>query len=318
MFIDRAVASPVPLTAANPPLATTKLTEEVFRSFAIAGTGLTFAAGLSPFAIVCEGHAESATVASMTKKAELAEAGTTMTLADASRLVSTDVRFPTSPQVAAEKLYGWSVVIDVFHGVDHDVSKAVRNFVIEVGPALHRAYEQYAATTALGLDIVNRILYEAQQEYFVYVIDLASGKTPACPTFSAVINAVRSFRFGSLSEYPSSWLSLLPASARGSTTEARSSPRHLTGSVATFNSNADQHLLARFEASPHNRVSDMMSGHDVAIPKHGGKDVCLVWALKGQCSTNCSRKDQHVRYSRDTVAKIHTLMDECGVANPQP
>ena len=319
MFNSRAGSSEVPLTTANPPLATTKLTEEVFRSFAIAGTGLTFAAGLTPFAVVCEGHAESATIASMTKKAELAEAGTTMTLADASRLVSTDVRFPTSPQVAAEKLYGWSVVIDVFHGINHDVSRAVRNFVIEVGPALHRAYEQYAATPALGMDIVNRILYEAQQEYFVYVTDLAAGLAPRCPTFSSVIGAVRSFRFGSLSDYPSSWLVLLPAGSRPSpASEVRASPRHLTGSVATFNPNADQRLLARFEASPHNRVSDMMSGHDVAIPKHDGKDVCLVWALKGQCSTNCARKNQHVRYSRDTIAKIHSLMDECGVANSQP
>jgi len=75
MFNARAGSSEVPLTTANPPQVTTKLTEEVFRSFSIAGTGLTFAAGLTPFAVVCEGHSESAMIASMTKKAELAESG---------------------------------------------------------------------------------------------------------------------------------------------------------------------------------------------------------------------------------------------------
>ena len=39
-----------------------------------------------------------------------------MSLADATALTSDDVRFLTQPYVAVEKLYAWSVIVDVFHG----------------------------------------------------------------------------------------------------------------------------------------------------------------------------------------------------------
>jgi hypothetical protein len=50
-----------PLTAGCLPLATTKMTDQVFRSFKPACTGISFREGLSPFACVCEGDAESQT-----------------------------------------------------------------------------------------------------------------------------------------------------------------------------------------------------------------------------------------------------------------
>ena len=57
LFQERCAASAtIPLTAANSPLATTTLVDDVFRSFSPAGSGLIFGKGLSPFAIVCEGH----------------------------------------------------------------------------------------------------------------------------------------------------------------------------------------------------------------------------------------------------------------------
>ena len=53
LFRERAQASMVPLTASQSPLATTKLVDDVFRNFTPASTGLVFASGLTPFAIVC-------------------------------------------------------------------------------------------------------------------------------------------------------------------------------------------------------------------------------------------------------------------------
>ena len=100
------VTSTVPLTLASAPLASTKLVDQVFRSLDPAGSGVEFAAHLSPFAVVCEGHAEHVTVLRMVKQAERAESGSTMSLDDANRLATTDVRFPSAPQIAAEKLYG--------------------------------------------------------------------------------------------------------------------------------------------------------------------------------------------------------------------
>ena len=137
LFRERAQASPVPLTASQAPLATTKLVDGVFRNFTPAGTGLTFACYLTPFAIVCEGHAEAFANRRLMKKAEISEGGTSMSLQDAESISSADVKFPSTACFAGEKLHGWSVVIDVFHGVAHDVATRVRNFVIAVVPHLH-------------------------------------------------------------------------------------------------------------------------------------------------------------------------------------
>ena len=79
----------------------------------------------------------------MVKQAERAESGSTMSLDDANRLATTDVRFPSAPQIAAEKLYGWSILVDLFHGPNQAISTAGCTFVINGGPALHRVHDQH-------------------------------------------------------------------------------------------------------------------------------------------------------------------------------
>ena len=321
LFAERAVASAVPLTAASAPLATTKLVDDVFRSFRPSGTGLTFGQGLTPFAIVCEGHKEMAEVRKLVKQAELTEAGTSMTLHDAETLTTADVRFPSTAQVGAEKLYGWSVAIDVFHGNTHAVAVSIRSFSVDVGPCLHRIFEQLADSPAVGMDLVNRVLFEAQQDYFQWATAVANGQTGVTiPTFGTIRQKVLSYRVDSLSPLPAGWYSMVDAPlssrrARGTTTET--SPRQQAGAVATFNRDADPLLMRRFRDSSHTTISGMMEGKEVTVPKHANKDVCLVWALKGQCSATCKRKDQHVRYSRNTTTQLHQFLDACGVPNPQ-
>ena len=320
MFSERASVSAVPLTQASAPLATTKLVEDVFRNFRVSTTGLAFAEGLSPYSIVCEGHSEMATVRKMIKQAEIAEGGTSVSLADAERLTSSDVRFPTEPQVAAEKLYGWSVLIDVFHGATHPISVSVRNFVIAVGPALHRIRDQMGQTPAIGMDLVNRVLFEAQQEYFDYLNRLArstAAARPGCPDFHLIQNKVETFRASSLSPLPVSWYSLVdapsPASDSRPNREQARSPAGRAGAIPTFNSWADSALMARFRDSGFSSIKAMMEGKDVAIPKKEGKNVCLAWALKGGCGSGCKRGDMHVEYKRDTNQALNKFLTKCGV-----
>ena len=310
------------MTLSNAPLATTKMVDDVFRSLNPSSTGLTFGAGLTPFAMVCEGHQEMAAVSKLIKQAELAEAGTSMSLADADRLTSSDVRFPTNAQTAAEKLWAWSIMVDIFHGVSHEIAMSVRRFVIAVGPALHRIAEQSAENPAIGMDLVCRVLYEAQQDYFVYLAALAPSPVGVvCPTFNHIENKVLTYRAGSLAPLPASWYAMLDAPktvrTRNDTSSSSVSPRSQVGAAPTFNQNPDARLLHRFSESGHSTISSMMNGHEVAIPKIGGKPVCLVWALKGECSSSCKRKAQHKTYPRTVVNDIHGLMDTCGVANPQ-
>ncbi len=108
----------------------------------------------------------------MVKQAELAEAGSSMSLADASRLIMTDVRFPFDPQVGAEKLYGWSIILDLFHGSNQPMLDVIRDFVIGTGPALHRIAEQHVDNPA-GMDLVCHVMFEVQQEYFMWANDVA-------------------------------------------------------------------------------------------------------------------------------------------------
>ena len=321
-FVQQAQTSRVPLNSGCAPMATTKLVDEVFRSFRPGSTGLTFGVGLSPFSIVCEGHAEMNQVTKMIKQAELTEAGTSVSLADAERIVATDVRFPTTARVAEEKLYGWSVVMDVFHGAAHDVCRSTRAFVIEVGPLLHRLCDQVADSPGVGMDLVCRVLYEAQQEYFEYVNGLAGGRAVTVPTYSNILGRVRTFRAASLCPLPASWYALVdapsdpnrrsannPNRGEGSATRPRAGP--------TFNTHADRGLLRRFRDSGHATISDMMRGHSPTIPTHNGQEVCLAWALKGECTAACRRHGNHVRYGRNTNQEIHGLMDTCGVASSQ-
>jgi hypothetical protein len=72
-----------------------------------------------------------------------------------------------------------------------------------------------------------------------------------------------------------------------------------------FNPHADRAVLKRFRESEFSNISNMMEGKDVTIPKHSNKDVCLVWALKGECSAGCKRKSQHVR----TTHKVRSPRD---------
>jgi hypothetical protein len=170
------------------------------------------------------------------------------------------------------------------------------------------------------MDHVCRVLYEAQQDYFAYMVALANDVPVACPTFGHISSKVLSYRTGSLSELPASWYTLLQGPRTGKPkrdTGDSNSSRSQAGTVATFNQNPDTRLVKRFRDSNHATISAMMQGHDVTIPKHKGKAVCLVWALKGECSATCKRKDLHVRYPGDTTAKIHDLLTACGVANPQ-
>ena len=104
--------------------------------------------------MVCNGHAEAAKLIQMANQAELAESDSSMTLSDAARLISTDVLFPTTPQVAAENLYAWSAFVDVFHGINHEISRAIQPLVLEVRPSLHHIYN-LSGTPAVGMDLVN-------------------------------------------------------------------------------------------------------------------------------------------------------------------
>ena len=124
----------------NAPIVTPKLVNNVFCLYQPAPTGLEFGQGLSPFAIVCQGHSGVKEVEMMVRDASLVESGTSTSLADTRSLISTDVRFPKDAVMAADKLTGWSIFLDLFHGSTHPIAEAVQRAVSEITPGLHRTY----------------------------------------------------------------------------------------------------------------------------------------------------------------------------------
>ena len=196
-------------------------------------------------------------------------------------------------------------------------------------PKLNSLALQSGDTPGIGMDLVCRVMFEAQQEFLSYVNALASynpaggGPAPVVPTYATILNKVETYCAQSLSPLPAPWYHLVnapkvsvpggPASEPG-----RRSQHEQIGAVPCFNTHASRELMSRFRDSNHSTISGMMEGHDVTVPKHAGKPVCLTWALKGECSSTCRRASAHARYSRDTIRAIHQLLTDCGVADPQP
>ncbi len=188
--------------------------------------------------------------------------------------------------------------------------------------AWHSVDDQNLENQAQGKDHVCGVMFEAQQEYFMWAnavaIIAAPGAVAAVPLpgLARLTNAVLTYRSDSLSPLPGSWYSMMgsPAGNKRAVEERVTSPRAQAGAAPTFNAHADTRLMRRFEGSSFPSITALMEGHDAEIPKLGDKEICLVWALKGKCSRTCKRKGMHKSYPRAVVTQIHALLDTCGVA----
>jgi hypothetical protein len=322
---ERAEASPVPLTAATAPVATTKLVDEVFRSYMPGDDGSTFGKGLSPFAVVCRGQEGIKVILEQVRQAQMIEGGTSVTLTDANALIAGDVRFPTQPFVAVEKLYGWSIIVDVFHGVAHGISISLRAAVVALGPQLQRMAAQSGDDQGAGMELICRVIFDMQQDYFGWLSKTAAGIGWPIPTFQEVILKVTSYRADSLSTLPAHWYFLADCPRAHSIKKLTSTPasapaalRTASSAATVVNAHAERRLVSRYKDSGHASITAMVGGRQLDFPKQGGKAVCMTWALRGACNPTCKRKDMHVRYNGETNTALHAFMDECGVANAQP
>ena len=312
---QRLITSDIGMAAAAAPIPTPKMLDEVFRRYRPGAMGHTFGQGLTPFCIVCESHPEMLEQKNLIAKAAMAEAGASLSLEDAQAIISSDVRMPTTAYIAQEKLQGWSIIVDIFHGVNHPLAASIRAMVQLVGPNLHRVASMAADDEYGGMDHVWRILFEVQQEYFAYVNARCNNVPAAIPDFREVITAVNTFRVQKLSKLPEPWYALVKKKEQPAFTPVGdSASRSRTSGGKRTNARANRALMKRFSESGHATISAMVQGHDVEYPKHRDKPVCLSWALKGECNDNCKRSGNHVHYPTEVNKKIHELMDKCGVS----
>ena len=179
-------------------------------------------------------------------------------------------------------------------------------------------------TPGAGMELICRVMYDMQQDYYQYLSRVAAGVAGVIvPTFDNVTNLVATHRAESLAPLPSHWYQIVDCPANRLTSRVAPAanptvPRANSANTTTVNANAEKRLVDRYKASGHANITAMIGGKDVEVPKVSGKPVCLAWALKGSCSTGCKRHDMHTRYSRAVNQELHSLLDKCGVANPQP
>jgi hypothetical protein len=235
-------------------------------------------------------------------------------LADITTLTSGDPLFPTEAFIATEKLYAWSVVVDVFHGTNHPIAVAIRQAVSDVCPTIQRTCRLKADDPGVGMEIV------LQQEYFFWVNATSNNVPKPVPTFTRIVGAMITYRAESLSLMPSLWYTMLgcpkPGQHLGSAARLRPLPPSALGTTPVINPHVDARIKQRFKDSGFATITELIAGRDISYPTVDRKPLCTNWILKGHCTTGCKRAAQHVCPTAAINKAAHEFLNACGVANP--
>jgi hypothetical protein len=316
----RFLAANVGLSPDSIPVVTTQLFDQLFKRNMFGGSGTVMGEGLTPFAIVCPNHAEA-------RAAQLASAAADRVAspdyADAVTIMTTDVRLPTNPYQAMEKLIGWSVLLDCVIGANHTVAVATHNFAMVAGASITQ-YCNGAVELSVAMPIIIAFLFEAQQKLF-YWINRAMGATtaasrPTIPNYDDILQAftMRTFR----GAYPDNWTRhITPAVQQKAAAGATGTTK--TPSKPANNNQPDAVLQKRYTDSGSPGLTAMMGGAGSEIikrvPKAGNDAVCLAWTLQGKCRTGCERKANHRQLGTAVTTALHKFLDGCpGIKAPGP
>ena len=323
-------ASTVPhLNEINVPRATPHLVN-LFRSHNLIGAGVELGEGMTPFAVVCYGHPYSKDILELADKQATMEAGNnTVTLSDASRFTTKDVRFPRTINQVLDKLDGFTVILDVYFGQGHTYATATREGRQVLAPHILALETAYSHNPRMGMMLALRILMWVQQATFLWLRKkrvMATGD-PTLPDYEGLVDALRMGTHDlHLPRIPEPWMTAVkeqlpelfaeaPRIRGGGGADTRTPRAASSSATKVVNATADPGLKKRYAASGMGRVADLISKiRDEPLPQYNGSEACLSWALKGECTDNCKRKAAHKRYGQDLVQAIHEYMDKAGVA----
>jgi len=307
----------------------------LFRNHDIIATGLEFGEGMNPFSICCQGHVQSKEPLAFAEKQRLLESGTaSVSLSDAVTFQSKDARFPRDVNQATDKLWGFSVMTDVYLGHAHVYCANQRAGLRELCPQIQNLNSLHSGEDAFIMSLVIRIMIWIQQSFFVYMrkVRLNPGVAPPLPDFDALIDDLRMQMYDSkLPHIPRSWASVMTAQEpslfpaidvrtpsepgvpriRGGGPPADPGARRST----VDNPRRSAKLIERWANSGMTRIGELIA--DVppeSIPVYAaGNPICLTWCLKGKCNSECARKAAHKSYGPELIKKIHVFLDDRGV-----
>jgi hypothetical protein len=77
-------------------------------------------------------------------------------------------------------------------------------------------------------------------------------------------------------------------------------------------------LEKRYKDSGSPALGAMMGDLANKVPKNGGKEMCLSWALQGKCRLGCPRKVNHKSLGADATNRLHDFLNLCpGITAPR-
>jgi hypothetical protein len=184
------------------------LLDQVWRNIEPMNNGLTLGRELTPFSVVCEGHANAKKLKRDVKKNKIALGSASIYLSNADALTTNDISLPTEPYIAQEKMMGWSILVDCFHRHTTQIAINVRAAVAALLPYVHPLVHQVSASHSVGMENLCRVMYKLQQDYFAYLHQVAiDAPAIVVPTFLDVVNQVAMGRVARLLSLPHAWYS---------------------------------------------------------------------------------------------------------------
>jgi len=312
---------------------TTPYLLNLFRTHDLIGNGFELGEGLNPFSVICLGHPNTKDVLQVAERQASVEAGSSVSLADATQFKSKDGRFPKSYIQATDKLWGFVLICCIYLGEAHPLCVALLDSVSLVAPMLQQLESLFSSNPRQGMLISIKVLLLYQhlvQRWLRRARDSPVGAPVAGLDFDKVEDAMRMQSYDSLPRVPDTWMEALKAQlpsvfqpntdrlrgGGGSNTRDAATPS--TSSNVATNSNPDSGLLARWAASGLRTVADLKThwtgSGEYTFPKVNGKEICLKNQLTGKCKTGCKHAASHGPPSSAVVTALNGHLDLCGVA----
>ena len=298
----------------------------MLREWRLVNVGEELTCGLSPFAIVCQGHPEARSASDrVDTQLRLEQNANAISCADAQIFITRAAKLPVDEVQCSEKLAGFSLMVDLVFGSNHALANQFRNCLIQVRGFLQSGLRvHFPDSPGKRLHVGLRIMFWFTTELFFYIGERRAGNDPAMPPWSQLTKMCQTRNFESvLPLLPESWLERVddrPAANVPAPSPASTDAAVGGGSPKTrvTNENPNKGLIKRFKDCPHSNITDMLNvakskGLNPKIPSVVDEPICLTWTLTGSCWENCRRKGMHKYCAPATVLKVHELMDTCDV-----
>jgi len=318
----------------------------LLRNHNYVGLPLELGDGLTPFAVVCQGHPQTKDILELATKQVAMESGhNTINLSDADTFKVKDVRFPRTLNQISDKCRAFNTICQVTFGDTNPFVTGLRAGLDITLPQLLQLESLHAHNPRMAMMLGLRFMYWIQCQAFLYWrkmrVRLPGHPAVAQPDYETLADQfATNMHDQALPRLPDSWMTVVKAqlpelypdnSSRirggGSGNNPPTSGGGTSGRSANLvrNLNSMVSVVQKYVAGGFRSVNELLQRWK---NNHGGQapriphcppagEVCLRWACTNECREDCPRKAAHVHYGNDIQAQICTLIDGATTA-PAP